>query len=389
MEESKSKEKADQPESPKKVEPTVEVEKSKEAKHEDEEEEEEVAEEAGSSGGGWGSWTSGWIDTGSASALLGKALSSVNAAVEVAKTKSTEAYGFVSKDLEEVSSQAINVFGSTATNIKQTLEVIDEKTDVLTDKAVDSVKKSVSSFWRYASGYAQQMFDEEDLESEALLVQSEDGGAPIVLDRLQAQLLALASDPDTFLQDPDPLDDLANDWNSWSCDLEKRQGEISDLMVNSIHMRKNYSSLVPDKVSHKVFWNRYFYKVHLIELQERKRQLLKARAEYHASDKNDVLNAWDDEDERKEIPDEVQDRLLTDYERELIAKKLEKSRISSEETKKSDPVTSKYAMKEKGDDMIYITGEDVSPVEKDELSSDDWEKLSSGEKSPRKSSSSK
>ncbi len=84
---SKSKEKADQPESPKKVEPTVEAEKSKEAKHEEEEEEEEVAEEAGSSGGGWGSWTSGWIDTGSASALLGKALSSVNAAVEVAKTK--------------------------------------------------------------------------------------------------------------------------------------------------------------------------------------------------------------------------------------------------------------------------------------------------------------
>lgn len=34
---------------------------------------------------------------------------------------------------------------------------IDEKTDVLTDKAVDSVKKSVSSFWRFASGYAQQV----------------------------------------------------------------------------------------------------------------------------------------------------------------------------------------------------------------------------------------
>ena len=47
-----------------------------------EEEEEEVA-----SGGGWGGWTSSWIDTGSASALLGKAMSSVNAAVEVAKTK--------------------------------------------------------------------------------------------------------------------------------------------------------------------------------------------------------------------------------------------------------------------------------------------------------------
>ena len=65
--------------------------------------------------------------------------------------------------------------------------MIDEKTDVYTDKAVDTVKKSVSSFWRFASGYAQQMFDEEDLESEALLVQSEDG-APIVLDRLQVQV---------------------------------------------------------------------------------------------------------------------------------------------------------------------------------------------------------
>jgi len=29
---------------------------------------------------------------------------------------------------------------------------IDEKTDVLTDKAVDGVKKSVSSFFRYAAG---------------------------------------------------------------------------------------------------------------------------------------------------------------------------------------------------------------------------------------------
>ena len=38
--------------------------------------------------------------------------------------QSTEAYGLVSKDLEEVSSQAINVFGNTTTNIKQTLEVL-------------------------------------------------------------------------------------------------------------------------------------------------------------------------------------------------------------------------------------------------------------------------
>jgi len=106
------------------------------------------------------------------------------------------------------------------------------------------------------------MFTEEDLESEAMLIRS-DGETPVPLDRLQvwfqfqdyqlkywnlffqifkAQLLALASDPDTFLTDPDPEDELEKDWKSWSCDLEKKEGEISDLMVNNHHVRKNYSS---------------------------------------------------------------------------------------------------------------------------------------------------
>jgi hypothetical protein len=39
--------------------------------------------------------------------------------------------------------------------------------------------------------------------------------------------------------------------------------------------------------------------------------MLKARADLHATDdKNDVLNAWDDEDDKKEIPDEIQVKLM-------------------------------------------------------------------------------
>ena len=81
------------------------------------------------------------------------------------------------------------------------LKEFDDKTDELADKAVESVKKSMSSFWQYASGYATQMFTEEDLESEAMVV-GEDK-RPVMMDRLQAQLHALASDPETFLKDPD------------------------------------------------------------------------------------------------------------------------------------------------------------------------------------------
>ena len=122
---------------------------------------------------------------------------------------------------------------------------IDEKSDELADQAFVSVKSSVTSAWRYAAGYATQMFTEEDLEAEALLVQGQQQ-EPVILNRLQAQLYALATDPDTFLTENHPDD--ADEFNAWKCDLDKRQGEISDLMVNNANIRKNYSTLVPEKV---------------------------------------------------------------------------------------------------------------------------------------------
>lgn len=53
----------------------------------------------------------------------------------------------------------------------QFFQEFDDKTDVMADKAVDSLKKSATSFWSAASGYATQMFVQDDLESEALLIQ--------------------------------------------------------------------------------------------------------------------------------------------------------------------------------------------------------------------------
>merc|ERR1712223_1471874 len=180
------------------------------------------------------------------------------------------------------------------------------------------------------------MFKEEDLEAEAMLVQGDQ--EPVILNRLQAQLYALGSDPDTFLSEPHPDDQ--SEYQAWKCDLDKRQGEISDLMVNNSNIRKNYSTLVPEKVTHKLFWTRYFFKVHLIELQENKRQMLKKRI---AADEDEEIN-WDD-----------------------VADLAEKSTSDKNATAKDIPT-------------------DVQDKLLKETSSDDWEKLSSGEKSPRKTS---
>merc|ERR1712203_1274936 len=240
---------------------------------------------------------------------------------------------------------------SSSMSLKKTLEKMDEHSIATTtaaarnaaelakqkliehpDQAYGSVKSSVTSAWRYAAGYATQMFTEEDLEAEALLVQGTHQ-EPVILNRLQAQLYALATDPDTFLTDPHPDD--SEEFESWKCELDKRQGEISELMVNNVNIRKNYSTLVPEKVNHNLFWTRYFFKVHLIELQENKRQILKKRAAEVSSANDEEIN-WDDvadlagnsnsdsKNPGKDIPDDVQDKLLSEYERELIEAKVKK-----------------------------------------------------------------
>ena len=102
------------------------------------------------------------------------------------------------------------------------------------------------------------------------------------LAHVQAQLHALASHQETYSEDPHPEDCPSEEWAAWlaDLDLDRRQGEISELMINNnnirsayyleicltydsnfVLIRKNYSSLVPSKVQHKLFWARYFFKV--------------------------------------------------------------------------------------------------------------------------------
>jgi len=248
-------------------------------------------------------------------------------AAKMVKSKSMEVVKAVSEDLTEVKDslgQYTAPIGAGATKLKTTLKEIDEITDEMAESALDGVSKGASSLWSMASGYASQMFVEEDLEATAVMVGG--GHEPIILDRLQAQLHALASHQETYSEDPHPEDCPSEEWAAWlaDLDLDRRQGEISELMINNNNIRKNYSSLVPSKVQHKLFWARYFFKVHLIEKQEAKRQVLKKRAEQTKVDSDSEIN-WDEDDDDLEnvqdIPDAVQEKLLSDYEAELKTKK--------------------------------------------------------------------
>ena len=87
------------------------------------------------------------------------------------------------------------------------------------------------------------------------------------------------------------------------------------------------------QVTHKLFWTRYFFKVHLIELQENRRQILKKRAAEVASKNENEENNWDDVADLADnptsntIPAEVQEKLLSEYEKELIGEKYNYSNV--------------------------------------------------------------
>ena len=74
-------------------------------------------EETEDTGDDWWGGASGWMNS-----ALSSVSQATTGAVAVAKSKSNEVYGFVSKDLKEVSSHV----GSAATTVKKSLEVRDK-----------------------------------------------------------------------------------------------------------------------------------------------------------------------------------------------------------------------------------------------------------------------
>uniref|UniRef100_A0A2K5D7K5 BSD domain containing 1 n=1 Tax=Aotus nancymaae TaxID=37293 RepID=A0A2K5D7K5_AOTNA len=116
--------------------------------------------------------------------------------------------------------------------------------------------------------------------------------ANVVKEKLAARLYSLQSDPATYCNEPDGPPELFEAWLSQFC-LEEKKGEISELLVGSPSIRALYTKMVPAAVSHSEFWHRYFYKVHQLEQEQARRDVLKQRAEQSISEEP----GWEEEDE--------------------------------------------------------------------------------------------
>ncbi|KAG7176977.1 BSD domain-containing protein 1-like, partial [Homarus americanus] len=292
--------------------------------------------------GGEGSWW-GWIQS-----TRDKVIS-----------QSSEVLEFVKKDIDEftkvVSEEASSVVSSTASTLKEKLRLDED------DSTANNMKKSVSGFLNHVA----EVFTPppDDADQEAIVIRNQQ---PVILNRLQAAIYAISQDPATFLTDPEGEEPQYEAWLT-TFDLESRQTELSDLLVNNQPLRHHYTSLVPAQVSHVVFWHHYFYKVHRLEAAEARRQELKQRANKTADDSELV---WDEDEDfggDVEIPEEMQARLLEDYQRECE----EKGKTISDSEGKLKDTTDNLETADKVVDSVVTEKDVISPKNSSDTKSDD------------------
>lgn len=83
----------------------------------------------------------------------------------------------------------------------------------------------------------------------------------------QCILLQMQNDRQTFLHQPTQNIDLYREWLA-DFNINEYNGEINMLLSNNPKLREIYTEMVPSQIENHTFWNRYFFKVHIKELDK-------------------------------------------------------------------------------------------------------------------------
>jgi len=314
----------------------------------DEKKEEPVTEEASEQSSWWGS---SWLQAAKSKSVevFDTVRKDVNDLATTAKHKSVEVMDYVRKDFDEFSQTFQEEVSSTASSVSTALK---EKLKMDENEGpAATVKKSVTSFFNQVS--------------DVFYIPPEDDDEPIFLDRLTAIIYTMGCEPSTFLVDPD-----AEEFEAWqvSLNLESQQDDIDALMTNNEKLRKIFEELVPSKVPESIFWARYLYRIHVAREKETQRLLIRKEAQITAEvdAKEKDLN-WDNADvlvkTPDDIPEEVQSKLLAEYEKEC------EGRVAPANTGRKGSLK----CKEKGDMVLVTMSGDSGSTSPRSSNEEEWE----------------
>ncbi|KAK9704551.1 BSD domain [Popillia japonica] len=236
--------------------------------------------------------------------------------ISAAKVKSTEVLEFVKKDLGEfgqaIKSEATNVVSSTGSVLEKTLGLNEP------DSTANSMKRTFSSFIGQMNEALNPSPDDSD--TEAILITD---GEIITLSKVQQAVYELQKNDATFLTDPEVS--LQKRYQCW---LEIIDDQLSEQKLNkhlsgSTTLNEKYIKLVPDSVSHALFWKRYLFKKALVEDDIAMQEAMERREIKEKQMTEDDLK-WE-----QELTEEEQIRLLEQYELETKQKSTEKQQKSA------------------------------------------------------------
>jgi len=217
-----------------------------------------------------------------------------------AKEKSNEMFQYLKQDFSEFS----DTVQEAGRDLKEKLKLEDTA-----KTAVASVGTKMNTLLEQVStifGVAPEDDDEEIIVS---------ANGPIVVDRVQAKIYSMALENHVFLHDPENIEE----YEKWLAgfDFEEKTEEVQELMAANPHIQLHYTQLVPDKVSHLMFWHRFYFQVQQIFEAESRACEVKAK-------KSEIECSLEEEESPSgcdlgmvEISEEDQKRLLAEYEEEM------------------------------------------------------------------------
>jgi len=117
----------------------------------------------------------------------------------------------------------------------------------------------------------------------------------VLVDRLSSRILALQSDLATYCTDPVDKEDFETWYKTFH--LNEKTEEISQILLSNQKMRDIHTKLVPLVVSYGKFWERYFYKLRKLSIEEERRAALVKRATTSSNSLDEEELAWEEEEE--------------------------------------------------------------------------------------------
>ncbi|CBI32321.3 unnamed protein product, partial [Vitis vinifera] len=183
--------------------------------------------------------------------------------------------------------------------------------------------------------------------------------------RFDAQVRAIQNDVNTYVEEPEDLDD----YNKWKLEfvLDDKGEEIQNLLEENGAMEGIYNRIVPKNVDQETFWFRYFYRVYKLKQAEDVRASLVKRA-IMREDEEEL--SWDveDEDEDDETTREVggknsekmekENRELGNKDYEKIVKKEERMNYPANR----DNMRKRLSAADEEEDLNWDIEDDDEPV---------------------------